>query len=216
MRRLLPLILLLAIPATVCTAEWQNLFNGKDLSGWKANFDPEAFAIVDGAIRIQAASGQKAHLFYVGDGADKFKKFKNFELVATVRAEPNSNGGIFVHCDHELRDSARHLAKGYEVQLNSAAKEARKTGSLYAVVDLDKSPVVETDWFQVYIRVEGQRIEVKLNDQQVIDYTEPKNVERPAQRAGRKFSADGGAIALQAHDNNSVWYFKEIRIKRLP
>jgi hypothetical protein len=28
--------------------------------------------------------------------------------------------------------------------------------------------------------------------------------------------AKGGAIALQAHDANSTWYFKEVKIKRLP
>jgi hypothetical protein len=55
-----------------------------------------------------------------------------------------------------------------------------------------------------------------VNGQELVDYTEPPDVERPPQRAGRRFSADGGAIALQAHDANSVWYFKDIRVKRLP
>ena len=41
-------------------------------------------------------------------------------------------------------NAERHLAKGYEIQLNSTEKEKRKTGSLYAVVDLDKSPVDES------------------------------------------------------------------------
>ena len=48
------------------------------------------------------------------------------------------------------------------------------------------------------------------------DYTEPADAKRPKERAGRLFSADGGAIALQAHDAGSVWYFKDIRVKRLP
>jgi hypothetical protein len=47
-----------------------------------------------------------------------------------VRSEPDSNGWIFVHTDMTTRNAARHLAKGYEVQLNSFAKEKRKTGSL--------------------------------------------------------------------------------------
>ena len=212
------LVCLLAVAASTASAEeeWQKLFNGRDLSGWKADFDPESFRVVDGAIRIQAAGGKSAHLFYVGSETDGFVKFKNFELQAVVRAEPNSNGGIFVHCDHELRDTARHLAKGYEIQLNSTEKEKRKTGSLYAIVDLAESPVKETDWFRVNVTVQGKRIVVRLDDKQVVDYTEPENVERPATRAGRKFSDDGGAVALQAHDHGSVWYFKQVRIRPLP
>jgi hypothetical protein len=204
------------VPGTVAADDWQSLYNGKDLSGWRANYDPESFTVVDGAIRIQASGSRSAHLFFAGDRPGDFERFKNFELEATVRAERDANGGIFVHCDDELRDAARHLAKGYEVQLNSTAKEKRKTGSLYAIVDLAESPVDETQWFKVHVLVQGKRIIVKLNGQQVVDYTEPEDVERPPQRAGRKFSAEGGALALQAHDRGSVWYFKEIRVRRLP
>src|SRR5262245_60701111 len=101
-----------AISATLCllvlanasrAEEWQSLFNGQDLAGWRANFDPDSFSIVNGAIRIQASGSKSAHLFFVGERPDGFERFKNFELEATVRAEPNSNGGIFVHCDEELR-----------------------------------------------------------------------------------------------------------------
>src|SRR5262245_1272061 len=99
------------------TEEWQSLFNGKDTTGGRANFDSESFRVADGTMRIQAAGSKSAHLFFVGEKSEGFERFKNFELEATVRAEPNSNGGIFVHCDQELRDAARHLAKGYEVQL---------------------------------------------------------------------------------------------------
>ncbi len=38
-------------------------------------------------------------------------KFKNFELEAVVRAEPNSNGGIFIHTDMSVRDKALHLGR---------------------------------------------------------------------------------------------------------
>src|SRR5262245_19943356 len=207
----------LAVVATTSQAqEWQSLFNGKDLAGWRANNNPESFAVVDGALCTHTLSNTKAHLFYVGDLTEGFVKFKNFELEATARAEPNSNGGIFVHCDMSTRDAVMHLAKGYEVQLNSSAREARKTGSLYAVVDSHESPVDETNWFQVRIVVQDKRITVALNGKQVVDYTEPPNVQRPPERAGRLFSADGGAIALQAHDADSTWYFREIRVRRLP
>ena len=192
--------------------EWTPLFNGKNLDHWKANNDPDSFTVVDGVLRIQASGNTSAHLFYVGED----NLFRNFELKATVRAEPNSNCGIFVHTDMSTRDKALHLAKGYEVQLNSSQKEKRKTGSLYGIVDYDKSPVDETEWFNIYIKVIDKRIIVKVNDQEVVDYTEPKNPQRSKSRRGRLFSKSGGMIGLQAHDKNSIWYFRDIQVKRLP
>jgi len=215
LRILLPALLLI-IPSLTMAAdgEWLSLFNGKDLTGWKANAMPESFSVVDGVLRVNATK-QSAHLFYVGDD-DELVRFKNFVLEATVRSEPESNSGIFIHTDMSTRDKHLHLAKGYEVQLNSTAKEKRPTGSLYDVVDLAESPVDETEWFTVRIMVQDKRITVAINGEQVIDYTEPENPERSPKRAGRVLDPEGGAIALQAHDPNSVFYFKELRIQPLP
>lgn len=196
--------------------DWIPLFNGQDLTGWKANTQPEAFTVVNGAIRTHAPKPY-AHLFYVGDGSPDAGRFKNFELEATVRGEPNSNSGIYFHTDIASGEGPRlALKKGYEVQLNSAVKEKRKTGSLYAVIDLAESPVDETQWFKVRLRVEGRRITVYVNDRQTVDYTEKNGDPRPKNFEGRFLHADGGSIALQAHDPDSVFSFKDVRIRRLP
>lgn len=230
MRLIIAFVALFIFSQTLSAAEWQTLFNGRDLLGWQANNNPESFAVKDGVIRIQAPGKECAHLFYVGEPkavatqemakTGRFPpvepvKFKNFELEAVVRAEPNSNGGIFIHTDMSVRDKALHLARGYEVQLNSSAKEKRKTGSLYAIVDLDTSPVDETKWFTINVKVRDKRITVAIDGKEILDYTEPPNAERPKERAGRLLAADGGGIALQAHDKESVWYFKEVKVKRL-
>ena len=215
MRTIAVFITLLLTPA-LNAEDWLALFNGKDLTGWRANNDPDSFKVEDGVLRLQASGKFKAHLFYVGERSEGLEPFKNFELEATVRAEPNSNGGIFVHTDMSTRDAAKHLYKGYEVQLNSSTTEKQKTGSLYAVVPVDTSPVDETQWFTIRIVVQGKRITAAINGQQLLDYTEPENVERPPERVGRRFDPSGGAIALQAHDPNSIWYFKDIRVTRLP
>lgn len=176
---------------------------------------PESFSVVDGVIRVNATR-PSAHLFFCGRLPSGFARFKNFVLEATCRGEPAANSGIFIHTDMTTRDAAQHLAKGYEIQLNSTQKEKRKTGSLYAVVDLKESPVNETEWFRVRITVRDKRITIHLNDRQVVDYTEPSNVTRPPERAGRLLDPNGGGIALQAHDPGSVFYFKDIRLQRLP
>lgn len=195
--------------------DWLVLFNGKDLAGWKANRLPDSFRVENGVLRAQCKDRGTAHLFYVGDRADGYERFKDFELEATCRAEPDSNSGLFVHTDFKTMGPNDHrLAVGYEVQLNSSAREKAKTGSLYAIKNLDKSPVDEGTWFVLRVVVAGKRITVALDGKEVLDYTEPPDVKRTREREGRRFSPDGGAIALQAHDPKSVWYFKDIRVKR--
>ena len=214
--RSLVLILLLTAAVSLHAEEgWRDLFNGKDLTGWKANAYPESWSVVDGVLRANATK-PSSHLFFVGNKTDGIERFKSFELEVVTRGEPNANSGIFIHTDMTAGGDALRLSKGYEIQLNSTEKEKRKTGSLYAVVDLDKSPVDESQWFKVRITVRGKQITIQLNDKTVVDYTEPENVVRPADRAGRKLNPEGGAIALQAHDPGSVFYFKSVRIRPLP
>ena len=208
-------VILITISAQAAD-EWQTLFNGKDLTGWRANCYPDSWSVVDGMIRAHATTSS-SHLFFVGgEPSGKFVPFTNFVLELSARSEPNANSGVFFHTDYEAPNRSHHLANGYEVQLNSTVTEKRKTGSLYAVVDLDKSPVNEAEWFRVRIAVNGKHITVQLNDKTVVDYLEPQNVQRPPDRAGRKLNPAGGAIALQGHDPKSIFYFKDLRIKRLP
>ena len=197
-------------------SEWIQLFNGKDLTGWKANTDPGAFTVENGILTAHAThETNRGHLFFVGDD-DELDRFKNFELRVEARGEESSNSGIFFHTDMETRDGKLHLKNGYEIQLNSTKKEKRKTGSLYAVRDLTESVVDETEWFTIRILVNGQRIQAWINDTQSVDYIEPENPERSPQRSGRLLNPKGGAIALQAHDNQSTFHFRKIEIRPLP
>ncbi|MEM8913897.1 MAG: family 16 glycoside hydrolase, partial [Planctomycetota bacterium] len=66
------------------------------------------------------------------------------------------------------------------------------------------------------LRVEGKRIQVFVEDQQVVDYTEPENPQRERKRIKRLIDPNGGAIAIQAHDPNSVFYFKTIQLREIP
>ena len=209
-------LVIVAITAPVSHAadSWRTLFNGKDLTGWKPNVYPDSWSVIDGAIRAKATT-ESSHLFYVGSKADDFESFKDFELEIVARSEPNSNGGIFIHTGYATMSAALRLSKGYEIQLNSSAKEKKKTGSLYAIVDLDTSPVDETKWFTTLIRVQGKKITVTIDGKQVVDYTEPANAPRPKGREARLLDPKGGAIALQAHDPGSTFYFRSVRLRPL-
>ncbi len=194
---------------------WQPLFNGKDLTGWRANYHPDSWSVVDGTIRAHATA-ESSHLFYVGDEPKgQFVPYKNFVLELSARGERSSNSGLYFHTDYETLNRRHHLANGYEVQLDTNPDAKRATGSLYGVVDLTKSAVDPSKWFRVRITVRGKRILVELDGKTVVDYTEPPNVKRPRDKAGRKLNRSGGGIALQGHDPGSTFYFKDIRIKRL-
>tara|TARA_R110000850_G_scaffold24090_1_gene70903 strand:- start:207 stop:863 length:657 start_codon:yes stop_codon:yes gene_type:complete len=218
MTRIAAILLCTLVSLSAEDENWTDLFDGKTTQGWKPNADEGAYRVEDGLLRLQATHlSNRGHLFYVGDD-DELDLFRNFELKVVARGEPDSNSGIFFHTDRETRDKVLHLENGYEVQLNSTLSERRKTGSLYDVIDLTERVIDDTQWFTVRIRVEEKRIQVWLNDKQTIDYTEPPNVaeQRSLKRKGRILREDGGAIALQAHDENSVFYFKSVRIRSLP
>jgi hypothetical protein len=195
---------------------WQELFNGKDLTGWKANTHPDSFSVVDGLLKAHATNIISSHLFYIGDQTSGTVNFKNFELEATVRCDGIANSGIFFDTAINSGEGPHlHLGKGYEVQLNNQDRDQRKTGSLYAVVDLLKSPVDETQWFKIRFRVVGKHVVIWVNDKQVVDYTEESPPKRGKGREKRVIDPNGGAIALQAHDPSSTYYFKNIRIKKI-
>jgi hypothetical protein len=185
---------------------WKSLFDGKTLDGWKVGAHPETFKVEDGAIVV---NGSTAHLFY--DGPFMGHNFKNFEFSARVMTFPGSNSGIYFHTQYQ---EAGWPAKGYEVQVNNSHTDWRRTGSLYAIEDVRKVYVKDNEWYTEYIKVMGKRVIIKINDSTVVDYTEPENVQRPKDMAGRLISS--GTFALQGHDPKSKVLFKEIMIKPLP
>ncbi len=181
------------------------LFNGKDLSGWKANENDKTFRVEDGKI---IANGPRCHLFYVGDVQNH--NFKNFELRAQVYCKPVSNSGIYIHTEYQDKDWPN---KGFECQVcTNGFKDPRKTGSLYAVKDIGEAPAPDETWFDYTIIVKGKTITTKINDKVAVEWTQPDDY-TPKQFKGRIISS--GTFALQGHDPGSRVEFKNIRVKPL-
>ena len=184
---------------------WISLFNGKDLTGWKANEDTGTFSFKDGAI---VANGPRCHLFYVGpvNKAD----FKDFEYKVDVMTEPGSNGGLYFHTQFQ---GPGWPSKGFEVQVNNSYKgDPRMTGSLYQVQDvMNTSPAKDKVWFTEHIIVQGKHVVVFVDGKKVVDWTEPATPD--PKLADRKI--DHGTFALQGHDPKSTVYYKNIRVKPL-
>jgi hypothetical protein len=186
--------------------EWVSLFDGESLDGWRASEHPETFSVEDGKIVVD---GPRAHLFYVGPVQNH--DFDDFAFKADVMTMPRANSGIYFHTQYQEEGWP---AAGYEVQVNNSYDEdPRRTASLYAVDDVRRTPIPDGEWFSIYIRVNGDRIVVRANGETMVEYTEPKNPQRPSDMAGRVLSS--GTFALQAHDPESTVYYKNIRVRPL-
>ncbi len=186
---------------------WVELFNGRNLDGWRAQGDRDSFQVVDGVI---SANGPMCHLFYNGDlrNAD----FLNFELAAEVMARPGANSGIYFHTTYQ--DSGWPV-KGFEAQVNNSSRtERRKTGSLYKIRDFYKQLVPDNEWFELRASVRGKNIQVQVNGVPVVDYIEPEEpVIPPGIETERQL--DHGTFALQCHDPGSNVLFRSIRVRPL-
>jgi len=192
--------------------EWQSLFDGKSLDGWKVSEHPASFSVADGTI---VCHGPRAHAFFIGPTGQA--NFKNFELEAEVKASPGANSGIFFHTKFQETGFPK---QGYEVQVDNTQPahgdyyEFKKTGSLYGIRNQYKSLVRDDEWFRLRIVVRGKHIEVRVNDVVTADYVEPAKPARGPERTGRVLSS--GTFALQGHDPDSRAAFRNLRVKALP
>lgn len=204
MRKIMLLILAsvgLSSGSARAESAWFALFDGSTFNGWKASENTGSFRITNSTIEVH---GPRSHLFYLGsDGAHSFT---NFEFEAEVMTRTNSNSGIFIHTRWQDQGWPAH---GYECQVNNSMGDPQKTGGLYNTVKINPSPAVDDVWFRYSIRVVGRRVEVRIDDKVVVDYTEP------ADRAG-PVKLSSGTIALQAHDPKSIVFYRNLRARHLP
>src|SRR5262245_47695809 len=174
---------------------WISLFNGKDLTGWKASEGVE-WQVVEGEI---ITPPQRSHLFTE-------QEFKNFEYKVDCLTKPGSNSGLYFHTKYE--DSFPKT--GFEVQVNQTQSDRVKSGSIYNLIKLLSSPVKDDEWYTYHIIVKGREIVVKINDKTLFEYIEPEGVVGPTNKLGK------GSFAIQAHDPGSEAHYKNIMVKPLP
>lgn len=185
---------------------WVNLFDGKSFNGWKVGNNASTFRVDSGMIIV---NGPVAHLYY--DGEVENHEFRNFEFKAQVMTTPGSNSGIYFHTKYQEKGFPDN---GFEVQVNNSHTDWKRTGGLYDIQDIKEVYVKDYEWFTLYIKVIGKHVTTKINDRQVVDYTEPEGYKPEANHPGRIISS--GTFALQGHDPKSKVYYKDIMVRPLP
>ena len=151
------------LPAEELAEGWISLFDGQTLFGWTADSQAD-WRVEDGAIVV--SSGEKGLLLTK-------TQFADYVLRVEFRAEPGTNSGIFLHTRPQPQDMT---ADCYELNI-AEPDNPFPTGSL---VQRQKAEVEAPSgqWHAYEVTVEGDRVLVKLNGQQVLDYTDPMPLRR--------------------------------------
>src|SRR6201998_3757380 len=166
MFRCLLALFILGLPAfsNAQTDEWKQLFDGKDLTGWK-HVGPGFMTVEDGLIRTHGGMGL---LYWTGG------KLSNCVIrVVYKMRDTNDNSGVFVRIPIEPREEWMPVNYGYEVQIDnhpetSNEDEYHVTGTLYSLTKpLAKPGKPGPEWNTMEITLDGQRTIVYVNGQKV-------------------------------------------------
>ncbi len=164
---------------------WISLFDGQTLFGWKADSQAD-WRVEDGTIVVGA--GEKGLL-------GTTTQFCNYVLRVDFNAEQGTNSGIFLHTVLQHQEPATDC---YELNI-AESDNPFPTGSLVQRQKAEVS-VASGQWHSYEVTVDGDRVLVKLDGQQVLDYTDPKPLRR-------------GHIGLQLNSGRIA--FRNIRLKPL-
>lgn len=197
------LVLVATLLAAPDSEGFTPLFDGRELTGWEGNL--EWFRVEDGAI----VAGTLEKPIPRNEFLCTNEEFGDFELRLKFKLTgKGANAGVQIRSQ---RIPNHHEVRGYQADLGfgfwgSLYDESRRNkilaGAKPAVI---KEALKPGDWNDYTIRCEGPRIQLWINGQQTVDYTEPDdNIER------------SGIIGVQIHAGppSEAWY-KDIRIRKL-
>ncbi len=206
--------LVLSAPAFAAGPEWRQLFDGKDLNGWK-HVGPGGMTVENGLIRTHGGMG----LLYwtggkIGDCVLKVEyKMRDF----------NDNSGVYVRIPIEPREAWMPVNYGYEVQIDNHPETSKEdeyhvTGTLYSLTKPLAFPGKPgPQWNTMEITLDGPRTIVAVNGVKVTDYTEGQPV--PPQKLSfepiRGPRPSEGWFGLQNHSDNDIVFFRSVAIRKL-
>lgn len=194
--------------AAAHAAGWEQLFNGKDSSGWTM-VGPGRFTVENGLLKTEGGMGL---LFFNGH------KFGNGTVRVVFKTTGDKdNSGVFIRLPEQPKDPWYGVHNGYEVQIDAAGDEWHSTGALYSlskVTARNQKPVGQ--WNTMDIVLAGQLTTVLLNGKKVNEFRGGQSVPPRKQwfEPVRGPRPDEGYIGLQNHDGRSTVFFKQISFRK--
>jgi len=181
---------------------WVQLFNGKDLTGWKTHPErPGGWTVEDGVLVGRAGPGGK----YLFDARGGHRDF-HFRVEAKLNAEGDA-GQVF-RCQYGFgaEVAGGMVPRGYEANISQVG--VFKTGTLSGAdwpPEGGKGVEIPADtWFTQEVIARDNHIVVKVNGKVIVNYND------------RRHSYRQGHLALQAWVPGTVVRFRKIEIKELP
>ena len=164
----------------------QNLFNGKDLSGWKI-YGTEKWFVEKGELVCE--SGPDKQYGYLATD----KSYKNFELTVDFKQESNGNSGVFFHSSIEgTKITGWQAEVAPSNGFTGGIYESYGRGWLIQPTAEKLKLLKEGDWNTMKVKVQGNTVTTWLNGEQMITLTDDK------------IGAGTGQLALQIHDGGGV------------
>jgi hypothetical protein len=205
-----PALAVMFLTCAFAADSWRPLYNGKDLDGWSvagAGGKP-AFTVEDGAIVTRPGNGM---LWYTRE------KIGNTTLrVIFKMSTMEGNSGVFIRIPSEPPNEDFAIQHGIEVQIDDRDDDIHCTGVLYSMTKAVSRPTKPAgEWNTMDITLAGLRTIVKINGALVTDYdgVSPVPVRSHPWEPQRGPRPESGYIALQHHDDQAVFYFREISVK---
>ena len=146
---------------------WSLLFDGKSMSGWRIGEDPIPPANVkDGTFNPRNVGGGRKR--YVAHYAAR--QFGDFVLALDFKITPGCNSGVFFR----VADPNDPVQSGFEVQIFDSAGKVKvgkhDCGAIYDAREPAKNAAKPPgEWQHVEVTARGNRVEVVLNGERVID-----------------------------------------------
>lgn len=209
MRYSILFLALLALPLTIAAAEKQ-LFNGKNLDGWKMTGPGQFVVDGDGTMHTEGGMGL---LYY------ERETFGNAVVRVVFKTTgQRDNSGVVIRLPEAPPDPWYGVHNGYEVQIDSGGDEWHSTGAIYSisrVTSREQKPSGE--WNTMEIELRGPVTVITLNGKKANEYKEGQPIPERKQwyEPVRGPRANRGYIGLQNHDPRSKVVFKEISVRPL-
>ncbi len=201
------LALILLIAASLAGAAEKQLFNGKNLTGWK-QVGPGRFAVADGMMKTEGGMGL---MFY------EKEKFGNAVIKVVFRTEgERANSGVVIRLPEPPPDPWYGVHNGYEVQIDAAGDEWHSTGAIYSLSKVSsREQKAASEWNTMEIELRGPLTVISVNGKKVNEFKDGQPV--PERKMWyepvRGPRPNSGYIGLQNHDPRSTVYFKEISVR---
>ncbi|MFG0334543.1 MAG: DUF1080 domain-containing protein [Maioricimonas sp. JB049] len=156
---------------------WISLFDGHTLFGWESNNPDINWTVQDGA--ITADSGPIGLLLTTVPFAD-------YEFRCEFRMEAGGNSGVFLRTTPVPEDVTTDC---YELNIADEHPEGFTTGTLVGRAKTDAPITGSGAWKAFEVRVEGNRITVRLDGEEILDYTDDSDAVRRSGRIGLQKNA---------------------------